>query len=132
MKLNKFEPFLLAGLFFLLCTFYAGAQNITGAWLTENGLGKVEIYELKGEFWGKLIWVKEQTEQAQKVVGTMVLKNLVRQKDGTYKGTVFDPETNKNYKATVRLKNENKIELYASLGFSLFGKTIYWERITAD
>jgi hypothetical protein len=69
----------LAGLLAFFNILSANGQSITGVWLTENGESKVEIYERNRELFGKVIWVKEQTEKAQKSVGVTILKNFVLQ-----------------------------------------------------
>jgi uncharacterized protein (DUF2147 family) len=120
---------LLVGLFILSCVFSANAQEITGIWLTENGESKVEIYEHKSELFGKVIWVKEQTEKAQKDVGEIVLKKFVRQKDNTYRGSIFAPHLNKNVKGVIIPKSESEIIVRGFLGISLLGSSQKWKRV---
>jgi uncharacterized protein (DUF2147 family) len=118
---------LIVGLF--VFSFSANAQEITGIWLTEKEESKLEIYEYQGEFFGKVIWVKEQTEKAQKGVGVTVLKNFVRQKDNTCKGNIFAPHLNKTVKGVITPKSENEIIVRGFLGISLFGSSQQWKRI---
>jgi uncharacterized protein (DUF2147 family) len=125
--MNKFCLLLPAGLF--LCVLSANAQNITGVWLTEKDESKIEIYERDGAFFGKVIWAKEQTEKVQKNIGVIILKNFVRQKDGTYNGTVFAPHINRTVKGTITPKSENEIILRGFLGISLFGSSQHWRRV---
>ncbi|MDR1023094.1 MAG: DUF2147 domain-containing protein [Prevotellaceae bacterium] len=131
-KLNKikrvFCPLPLAGLLAFFCIFPANAQSITGIWLTENGESKVEIYERSGELFGKVIWVKEPTEKAQKSVGVTILKNFVLQEDNTYTGSIFAPHLNKTFKGAITPKSESEITVHGFLGISLFGSSQYWER----
>lgn len=123
-----FRSLILVGLLSLFCTFSSAAQNITGVWLTENEEAKIEIYKQDGEFFGKIIWTKEQTEQAQKSIGVVVLKNFVRQKDNTYKGSIFEPRLDKIFKGVITLKNENELVVRGYLGFSFLGGSQRWER----
>ncbi|MDR0620245.1 MAG: DUF2147 domain-containing protein [Bacteroidales bacterium] len=115
--------------FFFLCSFPANSQDITGIWLTEKSESKIEIYEDNGIFFGKVLWIKEQTEKVQKRVGMTILKNFVHLKDGSYKGTVFAPHLDKTFNAVITVKNENEIVLRGYVGISLFGQSQTWERM---
>ncbi|MDR1345567.1 MAG: DUF2147 domain-containing protein [Bacteroidales bacterium] len=126
-----FLPLLLVGALAFPCTFLVKGQNITGIWLTENGESKVEIYERNSEFFGKVIWVKEQTEKAQKSVGVTILKNFVRQEDNTYKGSIFAPHLDKTFKGAITSKSESEITVRGFLGISLFGSSQHWKRVNS-
>jgi uncharacterized protein (DUF2147 family) len=128
---HVFCPLLLVGLLAFPCTFLVKGQGITGIWLTEKGESKVEIYERNSEFFGKVIWVKEQTEKAQKSVGVTILKNFVIQKDNTYTGSIFAPHLDKTFKGAITPKSENEITVRGFLGISLFGSSQHWKRVNS-
>lgn len=120
---------IIAVMFLFSCLFSANAQGITGIWLTEKDESKVEITERNGAFFGKVIWVKEQTEKAQKGVGITVLRDFVLQNDNSYKGTIFAPHLNKTVKGTINQDNENEITVRGYLGISIFGSSQKWKRV---
>ena len=124
---SVFRPLLFVFLFFFVC--YTNAQSITGIWLTENDESKIEIYEENGEFFGKVIWAKEQTEKAQKGVGVIVLRNFVRQKDNTYMGSIFAPHLDKIVSGAITSKSEDEIVVRGYFGISLLGSSQKWKRV---
>jgi len=128
-KLSKVHLLVLSGLILCLDVFSIDAQSITGIWMTENDEAKVEIYEQDSVWFGRVIWAKDPGEQAQKGVGVVVLRNFVRQKNGSYKGNVYAPHWNRTFSAVITPKNQNELSLRGYAGISLFGSTQKWERI---
>jgi len=121
----------------------AQADPIEGVWLNEEKDAKIQIYKgSNGLFYGKIIWLKEPTENGapkldknnpkderkkQQIMGLVILKEF--EKDGkTYDdGTVYDPQNGKTYDATITYKG-NTLDLRGYVGISLFGRTTTWER----
>ncbi|MDR1544544.1 MAG: DUF2147 domain-containing protein [Prevotellaceae bacterium] len=123
-KSSKIQTGLMVGIIMVLCSISANAQNITGVWLTENNESKIEIFEQNGEIFGKVIWIKDSKKQ--KDVGVLTLKNFVIQVDKTYKGSIFAPNLNKNFKGVITVKSENEIEVRGYLAF--FSGKQFWKR----
>src|SRR5689334_2014192 len=121
----------------------AQADPIEGVWLNAEKDAKIQIYKgSNGLFYGKIIWLKEPTENGapkldknnpkderknQQIMGLVSLKEF--EKDGTTydDGTVYDPQNGKTYDATITYKG-NKLDLRGYVGISLFGRTTTWER----
>jgi uncharacterized protein (DUF2147 family) len=121
----------------------AQADPIEGIWLNEEKDAKIQIYKGRdGLFYGKIIWLKEPTENGapkldkknphedkrkQQILGLIILRKF--EKDGkTYDdGTIYDPTNGKTYDATINYKG-NKLDLRGYVGISLFGRTTTWER----
>ncbi len=119
----------LTALFFLTGIIRAGAQDITGIWLTANDESKIQIYKSgNGLYQGKLIWTKDQSEKAKKFHGSMILTNFKKEGETAYKGKVHDPRESKTYNCTITMKNKNDLDLRGYVGFSLLGRTEHWKR----
>lgn len=66
------------------------------------------------------------------IVGLDILGGL-RGKDGVYEGGyVIDPSNGKEYRAKVRMRGRNVLELRGYLGISVFGRTQIWQRVPSD
>jgi len=133
----------------LLALFLFGnvtAQDVFGKWKTiddETGIEKsiVEIFEKDGKAYGKILEVidpdapKNATcqncpgDDANKpIVGLVFIKGLVKDGDEYTDGKVLDPENGKLYKCYITLEEPNKLKVRGYVGFSLLGRTQYWQR----
>lgn len=108
-----------------LFSFPAAARDIAGVWLTEKDESKIEIYRQNGEYFGKIIWIRDPKKQ--KAVGVLTLKNFVMQEDETYEGSVYAPHLDKNVKGVITVRGEEEIEIRGYLGF-FSGKQV-WKRV---
>lgn len=67
--------------------------------------------------------------QGKPIVGMDILGGL-RGKDGTYEGGyVIDPAKGKQYRAKIKMRSANTLELRGYLGISAFGRTQVWQRV---
>lgn len=123
------------------------AQSPIGVWKTiddETGKAKshVQIYEQNGALYGKVIKILTPGKQdavcsscsgslKNKPITGMVILSKVK-KDGKNKwddGKILDPNKGKTYSVSLELENANKLKVRGYLGFSLLGRTQYWERV---
>lgn len=135
-----FLPFLL-----FIFTISINAQTIFGKWHSKNDdTGKVdsviEVYEKNGKAFAKIIEVKDPARQnavcdlcegenkGKKILGLDILTGLQEDGNEWSGGTILDPRNGKVYKCYIELEKPNKLKLRGYIGFSLFGKTAYWER----
>ena len=62
------------------------------------------------------------------IIGLVIIKNLIED-DGEYNdGTILDPNNGKSYKCYLELIGNNKLKLRGYIGFSILGRTQYWQR----
>ncbi|TCN60135.1 DUF2147 domain-containing protein [Flavobacterium circumlabens] len=116
---------------FMAVSFYAHSQDLTGIWLTKNGISKIEIYKAKdGLYYGKLIWTKDQSEKAKKFHGELILTGLKQESAIAYEGKAHDPEQDKTYSCTIKVKDANQLDLRGYIGISLIGRTERWIRVS--
>ena len=120
-----------------------------GSWQTvDDKTGRVksivEIREENGNLFGKItklfrlpdenpepVCDKCKGEKKDKpVLGMTILWDLSRNKEIWSGGKILDPENGKTYKCKIKvIDNGNKLEVRGFIGFSLLGRTQYWERI---
>ena len=130
----------------LFTGFYSllNAQSIIGEWetfddLTGDKLSVVEIYNINDIYFGKITHLFEDPLDSvcdqckndnynKPIVGLVIIKNLIED-DGEYNnGTILDPNNGKSYKCYLELIGNNKLKLRGYIGFSILGRTQYWQR----
>lgn len=134
--------FFLLLLFFMVSTY---GQTVLGKWTTIDDNTKkeksvVEIYEDNGKVYGKIIQILDKAKENklcdkckgvnknQPVKGLVIIQNLKKEDDTWEGGTILDPETGKIYKCYITLENVNRLKVRGYIGFSLLGRTQYWNR----
>ena len=131
---------------FLLIAFSIAinAQTIFGKWYNKDETGKIdsviEVYEKDGKAFAKIIEIKNPKRQnavcdlcegenkGKKILGLNILAGLKKDGSEWSEGTILDPRNGKIYTCYIELINPKKLKIRGYIGFSLFGKTAYWER----
>jgi uncharacterized protein (DUF2147 family) len=122
------------------------ANDILGQWLNEEGDAKVEIFNRDGEFFGKIVWLKEpkhengewklddqnpdESLRHRRKLGLEVMHNLVwdeKEKEWN-EGKIYDAREGDTYSLYAKLGDNNTLNLRGYIGFSLFGRTTTWTR----
>ena len=125
-------------IFFCLATLAAEAQidKILGSWTaidpdTDKPYATVLIYKSNnGLYYGKLTEILDSDDPAdQKLIGTIIIKDM-KEDDGMLKGgSIYDPEENKTYHGKISLTKDGRLEMRGSLDrWGLLGATEYWKR----
>ncbi len=134
----------------VICTLFffqiAFSQTVIGRWKTiddETGKekGVVEIYEMKGKIYGKIIEVLEPEHRDKKcvlcsgedknkpILGLTFIKGLKKDGEEYNGGQVLDPKNGKLYRCYITLVGKDKLKVRGYVGISLFGRTQYWYRV---
>lgn len=130
---------------FTICVFTINAQTIFGKWhSTNDDTGKVdsviEMYEENGKAYAKIIEIKDPKRQKavcdkcegenknKPILGLEILTGLKKDDDEWSGGEILDPRNGKVYKCYIELVKPNKLKVRGFIGFSLLGKTKYWNR----
>lgn len=140
--------FLTLTVFFLLFAVLANAQNadaIVGIWLTAKKDAKIEIFKQKDKYFGKIVWLKEPTEDGKPkvdkenpdeklrmraIMGLLILKNFVYVGENKWKdGEIYDPKSGKTYNCKMELEKSNQLDIRGYIGISLFGRSETWTRV---
>lgn len=118
---------------------------VLGIWMNGSGKGHIQVYKQGGKYFGKIAWLKEPTGKDGKprldhrnpdpVKRTKPIVGLVMLRDFTYKdgewtgGHIYNPSDGKEYKAIMKLENNNTLSVRGYVGFSWIGKTDTWTRV---
>jgi len=121
------------------------ADDILGVWLTGGKEpAKVQITKIGERFYGKIIWLKNPTENGKPridgnnpnkeksnnpIIGLVILKDFKFNGDDEWKGgDIYDPENGKTYSSYMYLKDKNTLKVRGYVGVSLIGRTETWTR----
>lgn len=132
-------------LFFILFFQISFGQTVTGKWKTiDDQTGKekgiVEIFELKGKLYGKIIEIFEHDKKHLKcekcddedknkpILGLTIIKGLIKNGSGYDSGRITDPKNGKSYHCKMTLDGKDKLIVRGYIGISLFGRSQTWIR----
>lgn len=126
------------------------ADNILGVWLNEDKDAHVKVYKEGGEYFGKIVWLKEPNREetgkpkldrenedeslrSRPVMGLLLLRNFEFDGDDEWEdGKIYDPKNGSTYKCYMEFEDEDdldKLKVRGYIGFSLIGRTTYWTRV---
>lgn len=120
-------------------------KDITGKWqTTDDKTGKVKsvvhIYKENDKYFGKIMQIfREPSEDQdpvckscqdyrknQKVIGLVIIRNMVAQRNTLTDGDILDPETGDIYTCEIWLENKDTLKVRGWWGF--FYRTQIWQR----
>jgi uncharacterized protein (DUF2147 family) len=120
-------------------------DDIIGVWKDGKGKGHVQIFKLNGKYYGKVIWLSNPKDENGKpkvdknnpnasqrnkpLLGLTMLKNFKYDEDEWSGGQIYNPSDGKEYKAYMKLKDQNTLAVRGYVGISLLGKTDTWTRV---
>jgi uncharacterized protein (DUF2147 family) len=131
---------------FLFSTGILLAQDVVGKWKTiddNSGEAKsiVEVYKKDGKVYGKIIEILNPAKKGvlctectgadkdKPVEGLVFIRGLKKDGDEYNSGIIIDPENGKEYKCYITLEGADKLKVRGYIGFSLIGRTQYWQRV---
>ena len=130
--------------------------DIAGLWYTEGQQSRIEIRQdaATKKFDGAIVWLKEplvaEGEDAGKpkrdihnpdpehqqdpIVGLKLLKGFTHDSESkTWSGgTIYDPESGKTYKCTIKLGENGELSVRGYIGIPSFGRTTTWTRVPKE
>jgi uncharacterized protein (DUF2147 family) len=121
-------------------------DKLLGVWEPSHGKARVKVTKVGNKYFGKIVWLKEPTypDGSPKVdknnpdskmhetplLGYSILKDFEYSGKKTWSnGTIYDPENGSTYNCTIKLTNENTIEVRGYIGVSAIGRTDTWTRM---
>jgi uncharacterized protein (DUF2147 family) len=122
------------------------SQSVLGKWKTiddETGKEKavVEIYEVDGKIYGRIVEILEAehrfkkctscqgTDKDKPIMGLIFIKGLTKDGEEYSGGKILDPKNGKLYKCYITLEGNDKLKVRGYIGISLLGRTQYWKRV---
>ena len=134
----------------------AGPDAILGVWqtgLTDHGYAHVEIFRQGELFRGRVVWLSEPdfppgdemagepksdrlnpdpALRGQPIIGLPLMEDF-QYVGGRWKGgRIYDPESGRIYKGSIRLEGDASLRLRGYLGVSLLGRTTVWTRTATE
>lgn len=134
----------------LSISFFSFAQNdpIERIWMSAEKTSKIEIYKaVDGNFYGKVIWLKEpnnkkgkpkldeqnkdEKQRNQPIMGLLIIKKFKKSATANEydEGTVYDPNNGKTYCAKLTLKGK-ELKLHGFIcGYTWLGRSTTWSLV---
>jgi uncharacterized protein (DUF2147 family) len=145
MKKRTVSFILIASLLSFTALSQIKADDILGVWMTGGKEpAKIQIYKSGKKYYGKIIWLKNPTENGKQrtdgnnpdeakrnnpIIGLELLTGFRFDGDDEWKGgDIYDPESGKTYSSYMYLKDKNTLKVRGYVGISLFGRTESWTR----
>jgi uncharacterized protein (DUF2147 family) len=147
--IKKFSILGLVTLISLITVAQDDADKITGIWKNGEGTGMIKIYKNGNTYQGKIVWLKEPNDpetgkpkldknNPDKSFHSRLVLGIINTWGFVYKGEkvwddgkIYDPKTGNIYDCTIKLKNENTLDVRGYIGISLIGRTDTWTRQVA-
>jgi uncharacterized protein (DUF2147 family) len=121
-------------------------DKLLGVWEPSHGKARVKVTKVGTKYYGKIVWLREPNypDGSKKVdknnpdskmhetplLGYSLLKDFEYSGKKTWSnGTIYDPENGSTYNCTIKLTNENTIEVRGYIGVSAIGRTDTWTRM---
>jgi uncharacterized protein (DUF2147 family) len=139
---------LLFLILFLSLTIFAQTESdaILGVWESGSGKARVKIDKAGDKFTGRIVWLREPNNDEGKpktdknnpdeklrttpLLGYRLLRDFQFKGDKTWEeGTIYDPENGSTYSCTIKMTDENTLDVRGFIGVSLFGRTDVWKRV---
>lgn len=126
---------------------YVKAETAVGVWETGGGLSHVEIFSCGEELCGRIVWLLEPNEedgtpkldnnneiedlQKRPLMGLELISGFIADdKPGRWvNGTIYNPEDGKTYQCTMKLKDDNTLQVRGYVLLPILGKTQTWSRL---
>jgi len=142
LRFMKYLVFTMMAFFMVLGD--ADAQ-ITGLWKSTDHIDNTErsivkIFEKNGKIYGtveKLLPAATITHckgcegelKNKSLIGMTILTDLKISGEKAVEGKILDPSNGKWYSCDIELDSRDKLKVTGYIGFPLFGKTMYWNRV---
>jgi uncharacterized protein (DUF2147 family) len=150
-------PILLLALISLSSSLLAGTSDrplpgkddpdaIVGIWKNGEGTGHIQITRNGETYQGRIVWLKEPNDPVtgkpkqdkqhpdeaarnRPLMGLVNMWGFRYDKAGVWDGgKIYDPKKGSTYSCTIRIKDNNTLEVRGFIGISLIGRTDVWTR----
>lgn len=121
-------------------------DKMLGVWEVGSGKARVKVTKYGDKYAGKIVWLKEpkyedgtnkrdknnpdETKRNVPLLGYSNLLGFVYKGNNTWEeGTIYDPESGSTYNCTIKLIDENTLDVRGYIGVQMFGRTDTWKRM---
>ena len=123
------------------------ANRLIGVWEPSHGKAKVKIDKIGDKFYGRIVWLKtaknpetgeprvdknnpDESLRNTPLRGDRILKDFVYAgEDEWSEGTIYDPENGNTYSCSIKMTDENTLDIRGYIGVSALGRTDIWKRL---
>ncbi|MEQ8625545.1 MAG: DUF2147 domain-containing protein [Vicingaceae bacterium] len=123
------------------------ADRLIGVWEPSHGKAKVKVDKIGEKYYGKIVWLKTPNDpetgkpkvdknnpdeklRSTPLRGYRILKDFVyTDEDEWTEGTIYDPENGNTYSCTIKMTDENTLDIRGYIGVSALGRTDIWKRL---
>ena len=123
------------------------ADRLIGVWEPSHGKAKVKVDKIGEKYYGKIVWLKTPNDpetgkpkvdknnpdeklRSTPLRGYRILKDFVyTDEDEWSEGTIYDPENGNTYSCTIKMTDENTLDIRGYIGVSALGRTDIWKRL---
>lgn len=144
--MKRFILLFLAQLLSLAIFAQTESDAILGVWESGSGKARVKIDKAGEKFTGRIVWLREPNNDEGKpktdknnpdeklrstpLLGYRMLRDFQYKGGKTWEeGTIYDPENGSTYSCTIKMTDENTLDVRGFIGVSLFGRTDVWKRV---
>ena len=149
--MKKFSLLALVGVLLFSMTAFvsqkADGDLLLGVWEPSNGRARVKIDKIGDKFFGRIVWLKEAKDPVtgepktdknnpDESLRNVPLKGYRMLKDFVYKGddiweegTIYDPLNGNTYSCTIKMTDNNTLDIRGYIGVSALGRTDIWKRL---
>ncbi len=137
--------------------FATNADDILGTWLTPesaNGNARIQVVKENDKYIGKIIWLEKPLYskdnpdhgeegtplldkrnpkvnlQSRPLLGLNMLQGFIFKKNRWQGGTIYDPESGKNYKCKITLNANGTLKVRGFIGIAMLGRTSIWTKFS--
>lgn len=122
-------------------------DKLLGVWEPSHGKAKVKIEKIGSKYYGKIVWLKipndpetnapkvdknnpDEKMRSTPLRGYRILKDFEYTGENEWtKGTIYDPENGNTYSCTIKMTDENTLDIRGYIGISALGRTDIWKRL---
>ena len=132
------SPSLAAVALFLLAgAAHAQSQDPSGTYLSESGDTRVRIARCGSAYCGTIVAVQGDAKdvnnpdaglKGRNLVGVQMISNIQPAGEGSYTGSLYNPQDGKVYTGKMRLKGANALELSGCV-MGVFCKSQTWSKV---
>ena len=94
----------------------------------EGGSCMVELIDFVARGSGKVCEKCSGKDKNQPIEGLIIVKGLTQDNGVWTDGDIMDPANGKSYDCTIKLDDDNTLNVRGFLGFSFLGRTQVWKR----
>tara|TARA_R110002072_G_scaffold13698_5_gene57494 strand:+ start:986 stop:1450 length:465 start_codon:yes stop_codon:yes gene_type:complete len=122
-------------------------DKLLGVWEPSHGKAKVKIEKIGSKYYGKIVWLRipndpetnapkvdknnpDEKMRSTPLRGYRILKDFEYTGENEWtKGTIYDPENGNTYSCTIKMTDENTLDIRGYIGISALGRTDIWKRL---